>query len=91
MFVCYHTSSTALGHVVQILSYQGLAALSPDSAPGPLRSLCHRAVARGSKRAFLVGDMPFGSYETSVKDAVASSIRMLKEGGMDAVKLEGEV
>lgn len=48
-----------------------------------------RAVARGAKRSFLVGDMPFGSYETSVRDAVANAIRMLKEGGMDAVKLEG--
>jgi 3-methyl-2-oxobutanoate hydroxymethyltransferase len=46
-------------------------------------------VARGAKRAFLVGDMPFGSYETSVTDAVRSAVRLLKEGGMDAVKLEG--
>lgn len=48
-----------------------------------------RAVARGAKRAFLVGDMPFGSYETGVRDAVINATRMLKEGGMDAVKLEG--
>eukprot|EP00798_Chlamydomonas_sp_ICE-L_P028055 gene28055-31156_t len=48
-----------------------------------------RAVARGARRSFLVGDMPFGSYETSSRDAVLSAIKMLKEGGMDAVKLEG--
>lgn len=48
-----------------------------------------RAVSRGARRAFLVGDMPFGSYETSVRDAVMNATRMLKEGGMDAVKLEG--
>jgi len=48
-----------------------------------------RSVARGARRAFLVGDMPFGSYETSVRDAVINSVRMLKEGSMDAVKLEG--
>ena len=48
-----------------------------------------RAVARGAKHAFLVGDMPFGSYETGPRDAVMSATRFLKEGSMDAVKLEG--
>ncbi len=36
-----------------------------------------------------MGDLPFGSYETGARDAVISATRMLKEGGMDAVKLEG--
>jgi hypothetical protein len=48
-----------------------------------------KAVARGASRAFLIGDLPFGSYELSTTEAVKSAIRMLKEGGMDAVKLEG--
>jgi ketopantoate hydroxymethyltransferase len=48
-----------------------------------------RSVARGARRSFLVGDLPFGSYETSVRDAVVSATRLLKEGHMDAVKLEG--
>ncbi|GIL47673.1 hypothetical protein Vafri_4438 [Volvox africanus] len=48
-----------------------------------------QAVARGSRRAFLVGDLPFGCYETDARDAVRAAVRMLKEGGMDAVKLEG--
>lgn len=41
------------------------------------------------RRAFLVGDLPFGSYETSGEQATRSAVRMMKEGLMDAVKLEG--
>ncbi len=47
------------------------------------------AVSRGTKHALLVGDMPFGSYQTGRDDAIRNASRFLKEAGMDAVKLEG--
>ena len=47
------------------------------------------AVTRGSKNAFVVADMPFLSYQTSVYDAVTNAGRLVKEGGAHAVKLEG--
>ena len=48
-----------------------------------------RLVARGVRRAMVVGDMPFGSFQVSPEDAVRSAIRLVKEGGAQAVKLEG--
>jgi 3-methyl-2-oxobutanoate hydroxymethyltransferase len=48
-----------------------------------------RMVARGARRAVVVSDMPFGSYQISAQDAVRSACRCVKEGGAHAVKLEG--
>jgi 3-methyl-2-oxobutanoate hydroxymethyltransferase len=48
-----------------------------------------QAVRRGTKRAFTVGDMPFMSYQTSEADAKRNAARILAEGGMDSVKVEG--
>src|SRR3977135_3800758 len=47
------------------------------------------AVSRGASRPLLVGDMPFGSYQTSPSDALRNAARFLKEAGMDAIKVEG--
>lgn len=47
------------------------------------------AVRRGAPQTFIVGDMPFMSYQTSDKDAVVNAGRFLKEAEVDAVKLEG--
>ena len=48
-----------------------------------------RAVVNGSKRAMVVADLPFGSYESSPEQALATSTRFFKEAGAMAVKLEG--
>lgn len=48
-----------------------------------------RGVVRGAKHAMVVIDMPFGSYQVSEEEGVRNAIRMMKESGADAVKLEG--
>ena len=48
-----------------------------------------RAVVRSTRRAFVVGDLPFGSYEAGPGQALQTAIRFMKEGGCHAVKLEG--
>ena len=50
-----------------------------------------RAVTRGCKNPFIVGDMPFMSYNTSIREAIINAGRLLKEGGCESVKLEGGV
>lgn len=48
-----------------------------------------RAVRRGVRRALIVADMPFGTYQTNSDDAMRAALRFIKEGGAEAVKLEG--
>lgn len=47
------------------------------------------AVRRAAPNTFLIGDMPFGSYQAGVEDACRNAIRFYKEAGVDCVKLEG--
>lgn len=72
----------SLGMVV--MGYQGTVPVTMDDCISHCQS-----VRRGAPNTFTVGDMPFGSYQTSDEDAVRNACRFLKEADMDAVKLEG--
>ncbi len=48
-----------------------------------------RCVSRGTSRVMIVADMPFGSFQVSAEDTLRNAVRFLKEGGAQAVKLEG--
>ena len=70
----------------------GMVLLGYDSTiPVTMEEMLHhcRAVNRGIKRAVMVGDMPFMSYQVSESEAITNAGRFLKESGCDAVKLEG--
>jgi 3-methyl-2-oxobutanoate hydroxymethyltransferase len=53
--------------------------------------LMTKAVTRSTKRALIIADLPFGSYESGPQQAFDTAVRMMKEGGAQAVKLEGGV
>ncbi len=53
--------------------------------------LLTKAVTRSTKRALIVADLPFGSYESGPQQAFETAVRLMKEGGAQAVKLEGGV
>jgi 3-methyl-2-oxobutanoate hydroxymethyltransferase len=63
----------------------------PDTLSVTMEEMLHhaRAVSRGARRALLIGDMPFMSYQASPELAVRNAGRFLQEAGMDAVKMEG--
>src|SRR6202789_2793524 len=70
----------------------GMAVLGYESTlPVTMDEMLHhtRAVARGVERAFLVADMPFGSYHASSEEALRNATRFIKEAGAHAVKIEG--
>src|ERR1700728_4613422 len=63
----------------------------PDTLPVTMDQLIMmvQAVVRGTKTALVVADLPFGSYQSGPQAALANAVRHLKEGGAQAVKLEG--
>lgn len=64
---------------------------NPTTLPITLDEMIHyaRCVTNGAKRALVVCDMPFGSYQGNSKEALASAVRIMKESGAEAVKMEG--
>jgi len=72
----------------------GMVVLGYESTiPVTMEDMLHhtRAVARGTKRAMVVGDMPFMTYHISTSDALRNAARFIQEGGAQAVKLEGGI
>ena len=70
----------------------GMAVLGYDSTlPVTLDDILHhtRAVRRGTRRALLVADMPYGSFHVSAEETIRNAMRLVKEGGAEAVKVEG--
>jgi 3-methyl-2-oxobutanoate hydroxymethyltransferase len=63
----------------------------PNTVPVTMDNMIQMAaaVSRGASHPILVGDMPFGSYQTGPQDALRNAARFMKEAGMDAVKIEG--
>jgi len=72
----------------------GMVVLGYESTiPVTMADMLHhtKAVVRGTKRALVVGDMPFMTYHTSIPDALRNAARFIQEAGAQAVKLEGGV
>jgi 3-methyl-2-oxobutanoate hydroxymethyltransferase len=67
-----------------MLGYDGTTPVTMDEMV-----ILTRAARRGTHHAFLLGDLPFGSYQVSDQQAVENGIRLVKEAGADGVKLEG--
>jgi 3-methyl-2-oxobutanoate hydroxymethyltransferase len=63
----------------------------PSTVPVSMEEMIHhcKAVTRGTTYAFVIGDMPFMSYQSSLDKAIENAGRFMKEAGCDAVKLEG--
>ena len=78
--------------VLLVGDYLGMVVLGHDSTlPVTIDDMLHHtaAVRRGTKRALVVADMPFGSYHTDAAEALRNAVRFVKEAGAEAVNIEG--
>jgi 3-methyl-2-oxobutanoate hydroxymethyltransferase len=97
MLTCYDYQSAQIFDqvgipVIFVGDTLGIFVLGYDTTiPVTMDAMVHhcQAVKRGITNSLLVGDLPFGSYETSVSDGVRNAVRLIKEGGVAVVKLEG--
>ncbi len=87
-----HLLDEAQVDIVLVGDSLGMVGLGYSSTvPVTMEEMLHhaKAVRRGVRRAFLIGDMPFMSFQVSREEAVVNAGRFLKEAGCDAIKLEG--
>jgi 3-methyl-2-oxobutanoate hydroxymethyltransferase len=97
MLTCYDTLTAAIFEQAGVRALlvgdtSGQVVLGyPDTVPVTMDQLVPmvQAVVRGTRTALVVADLPFGSYQAGPQAALASAVRFLKEGGAQAVKLEG--
>jgi 3-methyl-2-oxobutanoate hydroxymethyltransferase len=97
MVTAYDYSSARLADragvdIVFVGDTLGIMALGySTTVPVTLEAMLHhvQAARRGVRRALLLADMPFGTYQISPEEAIRNAARLLKEGGAQAVKLEG--
>ena len=97
VLTCYDYSMAALVDslgidILLVGDSLGMVVLGYESTiPVTMEEMLHhaRAVRRGAKNALVIGDMPFMTYQVSVKETIKNGGRFMKEAGCDAVKLEG--
>jgi len=97
MVTCYdYTTATIINEskidMILVGDSLGMVMLGYGSTvPVTMEDMIHhiRPVVRGAPDTFVAGDMPFGSYNVSIEQAIGNATRMMKEGGCDCVKLEG--
>lgn len=85
-------AETAGFEIILVGDSVGMVVLGYETTqPVTMEDMIHhcKAARRGAPSRFIVGDLPFGSYESSPQEALKNALRLVKEAGVDAVKLEG--